>query len=63
MLLVRVGLRVTLGRPNEGGELQAVNGRAVFLVLREAARRISDGGRIINISSSTTAYPQAGYAM
>jgi 3-oxoacyl-[acyl-carrier protein] reductase len=32
-------------------------------VLREAARRIRDGGRIINISSSTTAYPQAGYAM
>jgi 3-oxoacyl-[acyl-carrier protein] reductase len=43
--------------------LQAVNNRAVFLVLREAARRIRDGGRIINISSSTTAYPQAGYAM
>jgi 3-oxoacyl-[acyl-carrier protein] reductase len=35
----------------------------VFLVLREASRRIRDGGRIINISSSTTAYPQAGYAM
>jgi len=32
--------------------LQAVNNRAVFLVLREAARRIRDGGRIINISSS-----------
>ena len=43
--------------------LQAVNNRAVFLVLREASRRIRDGGRIINISSSTTAYPQAGYAM
>jgi 3-oxoacyl-[acyl-carrier protein] reductase len=43
--------------------LQAVNARAVFLVLREASRRIRDGGRIINISSSTTAYPQAGYAM
>jgi 3-oxoacyl-[acyl-carrier protein] reductase len=43
--------------------LQAVNNRAVFLVLREASRRIRDGGRIINISSSTTAYPQAGYAL
>jgi 3-oxoacyl-[acyl-carrier protein] reductase len=43
--------------------LQAVNNRAVFLVLWEASRRIRDGGRIINISSSTTACPQAGYAM
>lgn len=43
--------------------LQAVNNRAVFLVLREASRRIRDGGRIINVSSSTTVYPQAGYAM
>ena len=43
--------------------LQAVNARAVFMVLREAAARVRDGGRIINISSTTTAYPQAGYAM
>jgi 3-oxoacyl-[acyl-carrier protein] reductase len=43
--------------------LQAVNNRAVFMVLREASRRIRDGGHIINISSSSTAYPQAGYAM
>lgn len=43
--------------------LQAINNRAVFMVLREASRRIREGGRIINISSSTTAYPQAGFAM
>lgn len=43
--------------------LLAVNARAVFIVLREAAVRVRDNGRIINISSSTTAYPQAGYAM
>ncbi len=42
--------------------LQAVNARAVFMVLREAAARVRDEGRIINISSTTTAY-QAGYAM
>ncbi len=48
---------------DEYDNLQAVNNRAVFTVLREASRRIKDGGRIIDISSSSTAYPQAGYAM
>ncbi|MFE2182386.1 SDR family oxidoreductase [Streptomyces sp. NPDC059455] len=39
----------------------AVNTRAVFYVLREAARRLSDGGRIINISSSSTQSAGAGF--
>ncbi|MCQ8832063.1 SDR family oxidoreductase [Streptomyces malaysiensis] len=39
----------------------AVNTRAVFYVLREAARRVSDGGRIINISSSSTRSAGAGF--
>jgi 3-oxoacyl-[acyl-carrier protein] reductase len=33
--------------------LYAVNLRGVFLALREAARRMEDGGRIVSISSST----------
>ena len=37
------------------------NTRATFLVLREAARRVRDGGRIIVIGSSTTAHPAAGF--
>lgn len=37
------------------------NTRATFLVLREAARRVQDGGRIIVIGSSTTAHPAAGF--
>ena len=41
----------------------AVNTRSVFFVLREAARRVRDDGRIINVSSSTTWNPQAGYAV
>lgn len=34
----------------------AVNARGTFLALGEAARRISDGGRIVNISSVATAF-------
>lgn len=37
-----------------------VNAKGTFFVLQAAARAIADGGRIINISSSTTARPQRG---
>ena len=38
------------------------NTRATFYVLREAARTVRDGGRIINISSSSVHFTPAGYA-
>lgn len=37
-----------------------VNAKGPFFVLQAAARTISDGGRIVNISSSTTVRPQRG---
>ena len=40
----------------------AGNARATFLVLREAARRTRDGGRIVLIGSSTTMHPAAGFS-
>ncbi|MFJ8434775.1 SDR family oxidoreductase [Kitasatospora sp. NPDC094019] len=40
----------------------AVNARAVFLTLRYAARRMRDGGRIVNISSLNTRRPMPGLA-
>jgi 3-oxoacyl-[acyl-carrier protein] reductase len=40
-----------------------VNVRGVLFALQEAARRINDGGRIVNVSSSTTIYPAAGLAV
>jgi 3-oxoacyl-[acyl-carrier protein] reductase len=44
----------------EFDRLLAVNVRAPFFLVREGLRRITDGGRIINISSGVTriAYPQ-----
>jgi 3-oxoacyl-[acyl-carrier protein] reductase len=37
-----------------------INAKGAFFVLQQAAKHISDGGRIINISSSTTVRPQPG---
>ena len=37
------------------------NTKASFFVVREAARQIRDGGRIVSIGSSTTAHPAAGF--
>ena len=40
--------------------LQAVNYKGTFFVLQQAARHVRPGGRIIQISSSSTLYPAAG---
>lgn len=37
-----------------------LNARGAFLVLREAARRIADGGRIVQVSTGGTTSPTAG---
>jgi 3-oxoacyl-[acyl-carrier protein] reductase len=41
----------------------AVNVRGAFLVLREAARRIRDGGRVISVSSIATAVSPAQFGI
>jgi len=40
-----------------------VNVRGVLFSLQEAARRMNNGGRIVNISSSTTIHPKQGMAI
>src|SRR5262245_7480828 len=40
----------------------AVNVKGAFFCCREAAKRMAEGGRIINLSSSTTALMLPGYA-
>lgn len=42
--------------------LVEVNTMATFYVLREAARTVRDGGRVINISSSSIHFRPAGFA-
>jgi 3-oxoacyl-[acyl-carrier protein] reductase len=41
----------------------AVNVKGTFLCCREAAKRMAEGGKIINLSSSTTAMMLPGYAV
>ncbi|TCV96803.1 SDR family oxidoreductase [Biostraticola tofi] len=41
----------------------AINTQGVFNTLREAATRLNDGGRIINLSSTTLALNMPGYAI
>ncbi|MFC5661371.1 SDR family oxidoreductase [Kitasatospora misakiensis] len=48
--------------PAEFDAVLAVNTRAVFLTLRYAARRMRDGGRIVNISTLNTRRPVPGIA-
>ena len=41
----------------------AINVKGTFNTLREAARRLNDGGRIVNFSSTTLALNMPGYAV
>lgn len=43
--------------------IMAVNARGAFLALQQAARRIADNGRIVAISSTSTAWPSPGEAV
>ncbi|MFI7086674.1 SDR family oxidoreductase [Streptomyces anulatus] len=42
--------------------VMAVNAKSVFLTVRYAARRMRDGGRIVNISTLNTVFPAPGNA-
>jgi NAD(P)-dependent dehydrogenase (short-subunit alcohol dehydrogenase family) len=41
----------------------AINAKAVFFAMREAARRMSDGGRIVNVGTSILAMNTAYYSI
>ena len=44
-------------------QMISVNLKGTFNTLREAAKRMNEGGRIINVSSSVTTIRQPGYAI
>jgi 3-oxoacyl-[acyl-carrier protein] reductase len=58
-----VGPRIEQVTEADFDRVFAVNTRGVFFALQAAARAMSDGGRIINISSSTTLYPNSGFSV
>jgi 3-oxoacyl-[acyl-carrier protein] reductase len=43
--------------------VMAVNARAVFFAIQQAAHRLRDGGRIVNVSTVNTVLPAPGVAM
>lgn len=51
------GVDVMHGTDADFAQVLDVNTRAVYSVLRAAASRLADGGRLINIGSSSTLYP------
>jgi len=60
---------VNLNRPvvdtteDDYDRIFSVNARATFWIFREAARKISDGGRIIGVSSNMVMQGRAGHAL
>ncbi|MGW4485643.1 SDR family oxidoreductase [Amycolatopsis sp. NPDC004368] len=59
----KVNIPVTDVTEEDFDLLFRVNTKGPYFVLREAARRIADGGRIITISSNTTTVPQLGVGL
>jgi len=55
-----IGRRIADVSDDEFERIHAVNGRGSFFVLRAAARTVRDGGRIVDVSSSTTVFTAAG---
>jgi 3-oxoacyl-[acyl-carrier protein] reductase len=43
--------------------MMAVNAKSVFFMMQEAATRLNDGGRIVNVSSVSTTWPSDGVAV
>ncbi|KPF70557.1 hypothetical protein IP84_02355 [beta proteobacterium AAP99] len=48
-------------KPEAFDRLLAVNARGAFLTMQAAARHLPDGGRIVQIGSTTTLFPHAGF--
>ncbi|WP_159914157.1 SDR family oxidoreductase [Pantoea sp. 18069] len=67
VLVNNAGMLKTMPLAQTSDELYAqnfaINTQGVFNTLREAATRLNDGGRIINLSSTTLALNLPGYAI
>lgn len=59
----KVNVAVTDVTEEDFDLLFRVNTKGPYFVLREAARRIADNGRIVTISSNTTTVPQLGVGL
>jgi len=60
--VVTTGLVATAAE-EDYDRVMAVNAKGAFFALQEAARRLRDGGRIVNVSTAKTALPSRGVAI
>jgi 3-oxoacyl-[acyl-carrier protein] reductase len=57
------GLPVSDFTEEQYDRMFAVNTKGAFFTMQSAAKHVTDNGRIIYVSSSTTGYPMPGYAL
>ena len=58
--IAKMGIPVTDVTEEDFDRINAVNYKGTYFVLQQAARHVRNGGRIIQISSSSSLYPAAG---
>lgn len=58
--IAKMGIPIVDVTEEDFDRLNAVNYKGTYFVLQQAARHVRDGGRIIQISSSSSLYPAAG---
>lgn len=58
-----VGVPVTEFTEEQFDQMFNINTKGAFFTMQQAAKHVADNGRIIYISSSTSGYPRAGYAL
>ncbi|WDF77095.1 SDR family oxidoreductase [Mucilaginibacter sp. KACC 22773] len=58
-----VGIPVADFSEEQFDHMFGINTKGAFFTMQEAAKHVADNGRIIYISSSTSGYPRAGYAL
>jgi len=58
--IAKMGIPIADVTEEDFDRINAVNYKGTYFVLQQAARRVRNGGRIIQISSSSSLYPAAG---
>jgi 3-oxoacyl-[acyl-carrier protein] reductase len=58
-----IGRRMVDVTEDDFDHIFSANAKGAFFTLQLAAKHVSDGGRIIYVGSSTTAFPLPGYAL
>ncbi len=58
--IAKMGVPIAEVTEEDFDKINAVNHKGTYFVLQQAAKKVRDGGRIIQISSTSSLYPAAG---